>query len=87
MVRPEGVIGTFFLSAFAFWAVGVHDQSPVFVESDTVVLGLTLAWWSLEWVMRRAGAPFFGNAWLIGSGAFVAMAVGVPVLIVFTSGG
>jgi hypothetical protein len=35
--------------------------------------------------MKRAGAPLFGKAWLIGSGAFVAAALGSVVLIVVTS--
>ena len=87
VVRPEAVIGSFFLTVFAFWAVGLHEQSPVFIESDTVVLGLTLAWWSLGWVMKRCGAPLFGKAWLWGSGAFVVTYVGLVLMLVFSEGG
>jgi hypothetical protein len=85
VVRPEAVIGVFLLSGLAFWLVGVDEDSPLFVDSGRGLLGLVLLWWSLGWVMKRAGAPLFGKAWLIGSGAFVAAALGSVVLIVVTS--
>jgi hypothetical protein len=85
VVRPEAYIGSFFLSAFALWAV-LDDMSPVRVDSTWTLLSLTIAWWSLGWVMKRLGAPMLGKAWLWGSGVFVGAFVGLALLLVFSGG-
>ena len=86
MIRPEAVIGSFFLTGFAFWVVAWHEGSPLYTESDGVVLTLTAVWWSLGFLIIRAGAPALGRAWLYGSGTFVALIAGLIILIVFSSG-
>jgi hypothetical protein len=78
-----GRVAVVFLATWVlFYLAGWNEASPIYTDSDGALLRLALAWWGVGVVLLAVRQRSWGQAWLLGSTAFL---VGYVVLILFVA--